>query len=88
MWQKHLQVITKNCPQWEQNKRDHDLYVNMQYKEVLEDAIKNTQGKNKKKSFATLKAYTGYQNKSKILNVEEGPLIGKYKCELSVVLLD
>ena len=55
----------------------------MQYKEVLEDAIKNTQGKNMKKSFATLKACTGYHNKSKILNVEEGPLIGKYKRELS-----
>ena len=60
----------------------------MQYKEVLEDAIKNTQGKNIKKSFAALKAYTGYHNKSKILNVEEGPLIGKYKRELSDKLLD
>ena len=55
----------------------------MQYKEILEDAIKNTQGKNMKKSFATLKACTGYHNKSKILNVEEGPLIGKFKEELS-----
>ena len=55
----------------------------MQYKEVLEDAIKNTQGKNMKKYFATLKACTGYHNKSKILDVEESPLIGKYKRELS-----
>ena len=88
MWQKHLQVLTKNCPQWEQNRRDHDLYINRQYKEVLEDAIMNTQGKNMKKSFATLKACTGYHNKSKILNVEDGPLIGKYKRELSDKLLD
>ena len=73
----------QKLPQWEQNKRDHDLYVNMQYKEVLEDAMKNTQGKNMKKFFATLKACTGYHNKSKILNVEEGPLIGKYKRKLS-----
>ena len=55
----------------------------MQYKEIQEDAIKNTQGKNMKKSLAILKACTGYHNKSKILNVEEGPLIGKYKEELS-----
>ena len=83
MWQKHLQTLTKNCPQWEQNRRDHDLYINMQYKEILEDAIKNTQGRNMKKSFAKLKACTGYHNKSEILNVEEGPLIGKFKEELS-----
>ena len=36
--------------QWEKNKLDHDRFINSQYKDILEEAVKNTQGKSKKKT--------------------------------------
>ena len=66
----------------------YSAFANQDYKETLNQALRDVKTVNAKQGFRDIKRMTKYENNSKILDISRGPILGKFCADLKGKILD